>query len=64
MPTAKGVEGKFYVWTEAEIDRALGADAALFKRAYDVRASGNWEGKTILNRNHAAGPFDENEEER
>ena len=59
---SEGVEGKFYVWTEAEIDRALGADAALFKRAYDVRASGNWEGKTILNRNHAAGPFDENEE--
>ena len=59
---SEGVEGKFYVWTEAEIDQALGADAALFKRAYDVRTAGNWEGKTILHRNHAAGPFDENEE--
>ncbi|HVJ53650.1 MAG TPA: thioredoxin domain-containing protein [Aliidongia sp.] len=43
-------EGKFYVWTEAEIDRLLGADAGLFKSRYDVTTEGNWEGKTILNR--------------
>ncbi len=43
-------EGKFYVWHESQIDRLLGADAALFKSAYDVTPSGNWEGKTILNR--------------
>jgi uncharacterized protein YyaL (SSP411 family) len=43
-------EGKFYVWHEAEIDRLLGDDAALFKAHYDVSAEGNWEGKTILNR--------------
>jgi len=48
---SEGEEGRFYVWTEAEIDRLLGADAALFKQAYDVRRGGNWEGKTILNRN-------------
>jgi hypothetical protein len=47
---SEGEEGKFYVWTEAEIDRLLGADAAFFKEAYDVRAGGNWEGHTILNR--------------
>jgi uncharacterized protein YyaL (SSP411 family) len=29
-------EGKFYVWSEAEIDAALGADAVLFKSIYDV----------------------------
>jgi uncharacterized protein YyaL (SSP411 family) len=46
-------EGKFYVWTEAEIDAALGAEAALFKRHYDVTPTGNWEGKVILNRNAA-----------
>jgi hypothetical protein len=45
-------EGKFYVWTEAEIDAALGPRAAGFKMAYDVTPSGNWEGKTILNRLH------------
>jgi hypothetical protein len=43
-------EGRFYVWTEAEIDAALGADADVFKRAYDVTEAGNWEGRTILNR--------------
>jgi uncharacterized protein len=47
---SEGEEGRFYVWTEAEIDRFLGADAALFKRAYDVTPGGNWEGKTILRR--------------
>jgi len=43
-------EGKFYVWSEAEIDAVLGASAALFKRFYDVDAEGNWEGHSILNR--------------
>ena len=47
---SEGEEGKFYVWTEAEIDAALGADAPLFKTAYDVTPGGNWEGNTILNR--------------
>ena len=61
---SEGVEGKFYVWTEAGIDAALGADAALFKTAYDVGPGGNWEGKTILNRNHGAGPFDADHEAR
>jgi len=46
-------EGKFYVWTEAEIDAALGNDAALFKRYYDVTKAGNWEEKVILNRSSA-----------
>jgi hypothetical protein len=45
-----GEEGKFYVWTEAEIDALLGADSPAFKRAYDVAAAGNWEGHTILRR--------------
>jgi len=45
-----GEEGKFYVWTEAEIDALLGADSPAFKRAYDVAAEGNWEGHTILRR--------------
>jgi uncharacterized protein len=43
-------EGKFYVWSEAEIDAVLGERAALFKRYYDVDAEGNWEGHSILNR--------------
>jgi len=43
-------EGKFYVWSEAEIDAVLGDRAGLFKRFYDVTPEGNWEGHTILNR--------------
>jgi hypothetical protein len=47
---SEGVEGKFYVWTEAEIEDVLGDDAQVFKKAYDVSAGGNWEGRNILNR--------------
>ncbi len=47
---SEGEEGKFYVWSEAEVDRALGADAPYFKAVYDVTADGNWEGTNILNR--------------
>jgi uncharacterized protein YyaL (SSP411 family) len=43
-------EGKFYVWSETEIDAVLGPRAALFKHHYDVSLGGNWEGHTILNR--------------
>jgi uncharacterized protein YyaL (SSP411 family) len=50
---SEGEEGKYYVWSEAEVDAALGIDAGMFKQAYGVTAGGNWEGKTILNRSHA-----------
>jgi uncharacterized protein YyaL (SSP411 family) len=43
-------EGKFYVWSEAEIDAVLGEHAAVFERYYDISAEGNWEGHNILNR--------------
>ena len=43
-------EGKFYVWSEAEVDAVLGGRSPLFKRFYDVTSEGNWEGHTILNR--------------
>jgi uncharacterized protein len=59
---SEGVEGKFYIWTKTEIDQLLGTDADLFNAAYDVSENGNWEGVTILNRNHPAGPFTEDEE--
>src|ERR1700730_14300170 len=48
---AEGEEGKFYVWSEAEIVEVLGAEyARVFPEVYDVTAEGNWEGHTILNR--------------
>jgi uncharacterized protein YyaL (SSP411 family) len=57
---SEGEEGKFYVWTEAEVDALLGDDAVLFKRAYDVTPGGNWEGKIILRR--VTEPGDSNQE--
>jgi uncharacterized protein YyaL (SSP411 family) len=60
---SEGEEGRFYVWSEAEIDAALGLDAARFKSVYDVSAHGNWEEKNILNRlAHADTAFSEAEE--
>ena len=47
---SEGVEGKFYVWTEMEIDALLGPASRAFKAAYDVTPDGNWEGHTILRR--------------
>jgi uncharacterized protein YyaL (SSP411 family) len=47
---SEGVEGKFFVWSEAEIDSILQADAAAFKLCYDVTGRGNWEHQNILNR--------------
>lgn len=46
---SEGEEGKFYIWSAAEIEQHLGEDAALFKQFYNVTAQGNWEGNNILN---------------
>jgi uncharacterized protein len=46
---SEGEEGKFFVWTEDEVSRVLGADdAEVFCRIYDVGEPGNFEGKSIL----------------
>ena len=45
---SEGHEGKFYVWSEDEIDSLLGADARAFKSYYGVTPGGNFEGKNIL----------------
>ncbi|MBX2876939.1 MAG: thioredoxin domain-containing protein [Saprospiraceae bacterium] len=47
---SEGVEGKFYVWTKAEID-ALISDAQMsewFCDFYQIRERGNWEHKNII----------------
>lgn len=46
---SEGEEGKYFVWTPAEIEAALPAeDARLFMLYYDVTQAGNFEGKNIL----------------
>src|SRR5688572_5565049 len=48
---SEGEEGKFYVWSLAEVEATLGKDdAAFFSEHYDVTAGGNFEGHNILNR--------------
>jgi uncharacterized protein YyaL (SSP411 family) len=48
---SEGVEGKFFVWSAAEIEQVLGPEVAkTFAAVYDVTADGNWEGHNILNR--------------
>jgi uncharacterized protein len=49
---SEGEEGKFFVWTRAEVVAALGEkDATIFSDYYDVTEGGNFEGNNILNIN-------------
>ena len=45
---SEGVEGKFYVWSNDEVNALLGEDAELFCKYYDITPVGNWEGRNIL----------------
>jgi uncharacterized protein YyaL (SSP411 family) len=49
---SEGVEGKFYVWTPAQLREALGDDALVGAAAswWGVTEGGNFEGATILHR--------------
>ncbi|MBI4582170.1 MAG: thioredoxin domain-containing protein, partial [Planctomycetes bacterium] len=47
---SEGVEGKYYVWSKAEIMNILGERAGKLSCSYyDVTDEGNWEGHSILN---------------
>src|SRR5205823_4428730 len=46
---SEGEEGRFYLWTPAELEAVLGLDdARALGRALDVTATGNFEGRNIL----------------
>jgi uncharacterized protein YyaL (SSP411 family) len=48
---SEGEEGKFYVWSAAEIEDVLGPDdAKIFAEIYNVTPGGNFEGHNIINR--------------
>ena len=48
---SEGEEGKFYLWTEAEIDAALaGTFTQKFKEVFCVTQGGNHQGRNVLNR--------------
>ena len=47
---SEGEEGKFFVWTPAEVRDAVGEELApLVLAYYDISEQGNWEGKGIPN---------------
>jgi uncharacterized protein len=46
---SEGEEGKFFVWTEGEVERALGREkTAILRHAYGLTGEGNFEGSNIL----------------
>ncbi|HEX2722648.1 MAG TPA: thioredoxin domain-containing protein [Gemmatimonadaceae bacterium] len=45
---SEGEEGKFYVWSDKELDALLGKDAAAVKAYFGVTAGGNFEGRNIF----------------
>lgn len=48
---SEGVEGKYFVWSNDEVEKTLGKeDAEVFSYAYDVTREGNWEETNILHR--------------
>ncbi|MCB5174734.1 thioredoxin domain-containing protein [Microvirga lenta] len=48
---SEGEEGRFYVWSDAEVREVLGEeDGAFFCKVYDITPGGNWEGTNIPNR--------------
>jgi len=47
---SEGIEGKYYVWDKAEIEKLLGDKAGLFNEVYGVTEEGNWEERNILTR--------------
>lgn len=49
---SEGEEGKFYVWTPAEIRTALDdpGDAEFISAAYNITETGNFDGKNVLQR--------------
>jgi uncharacterized protein YyaL (SSP411 family) len=47
---SEGVEGKFYVWQESEIDSIINneEEAKIYKDYYSIEKQGNWEHTNIL----------------
>lgn len=45
---SEGEEGKYYVWSKAEIIDVIGSDQSDYFKFYDVSEQGNWEGKNVF----------------
>src|SRR5262249_13605484 len=48
---SEGEEGKFFIWTPAEVRAVLGDElGAIAERYFDITGEGNFEGRNILHR--------------
>ncbi len=45
---SEGEEGKYYVWSKAEIIEIIGNNQSYYLTYYDVTEQGNWEGKNVF----------------
>jgi len=60
---SEGEEGKFYVWSHAELHRVLGGQADGFAAAYGASREGNFEGANVLHVPSAASGGDAPQDE-
>lgn len=55
---SEGKEGLFYTWTTPEVEAVLGAkEAALFCEYFNVRAKGDFDGRSVLHMKESEGEF-------
>lgn len=47
---SEGEEGRFYVWSMADLRAVLGEDTERFAACYGASPEGNWEGTNVLHR--------------
>jgi len=45
---SEGVEGKFFVWQLAEVQKLVGTDAEMVAKVFGITQHGNWEHKNVL----------------
>jgi len=45
---SEGEEGKYYVWSKAEIVKVIGDEQEDYLKFYDVSDQGNWDGKNVF----------------
>ena len=58
---SEGEEGKFFVWSPAEIETVLGDESGIFSGFFGVTKSGNFEGKNILNISQKASEYSQHQ---
>ena len=62
---SEGHEGRFTVWTRAEVVAVLGeGEGAFFADTYDIAEGGNWEGVAIPNRLRSPEPLSDADDRR